>query len=144
MAEQTVRLRKRSGGSGLTFEGRHYSWPEDGSVTEVPYDLAMRLLAIQDGDYSVEGEAAPARGVTGVAPASVQPASSAGLGGSEEGAEPGREDDEHERREVTEPGPDDEHAVTEPAPPPENDGSPVTPRPRAGTRTRRSPDVHKR
>lgn len=136
----TVRLRKRSGGSGLTFEGQHYSWPEDGAVTEVPYDLAMRLLGVQDGDYSVAGEAAPPRGVTGVAPASVQSARAAGLDGSEEGAESDHEedDDDDEGREVTEPAPGGEQAVTEPAPPPENDGSPVTPRPRAGTRTRRT------
>jgi hypothetical protein len=138
----TVLLRKKSGGATITGpDGTKYSWPQDGAVTEVPYSLGMALLGIQDGDYSVSGEAAPPRGLTDVAPASVQSANSAGLEGSEEGAE-----DEAESREVTEPAPSDEHKVTEPAPkaahkadegskaPESGAGSKITPRPAAGTR----------
>lgn len=136
-----VRLRKRSGGHGHRYEGREYTWPEDGSATEVPYAHAMDLLAIPDGDYSVEGEPAPARGVTGVAPASVRSAKDAGLDGSQEDA--GEDSSEEEDREVTEPAPAAEGAVTEPAPeatvtegsraPESGDGSKITPKPRAGT-----------
>src|SRR5579859_7558697 len=110
MPEHTVRLRKASGGAGLTYDGHEYSWPRDGSVTAVPYELALSLLAVPDGDYSVEGEAAPVKGTTDVAPASVQQAGDAGLAGSGEGegATGGRK--------VTEPAPEDGHKVTEPAP----------------------------
>lgn len=138
MTEHTVRLRKRSGGSSLTWEGKRYEWAQSGSVVDVPYDLAMILLGIPDGDFSVEGEAAPARGIEDVAPASVRSAADSGLSGSEEGA------GEDEDREVTEPAPEDAHAVTEPAPaggvregstaPESGDGSKITPKPRAGTR----------
>ena len=139
----TVLLRKRSGGATITGpDGTIYSWPQDGAVTEVPYGLGMALLGIQDGDYSVSGEAAPPRGLTDVAPASVQSAGRAGLEGSEEGAD----EDEDEGREVTEPAPKDEHDVTEPAPkaahkadegsraPESGTGSKITPRPTGGTR----------
>ena len=137
MPEHTVRLRKASGGAGLTYDGHEYSWPRDGSVTAVPYELALSLLAVPDGDYSVEGEPVPVKGTTDVAPASVQQAGDAGLAGSGEG-----EGD----REVTEPAPEDERKVTEPAPktgreasegsraPESGDGSKITPKPRAGTR----------
>jgi hypothetical protein len=146
MPEHTVRLRKRSGGSGLTHNHIHYEWPENGSVTEVPYDLAMRLLAVQDGDFSVAGEAAPARGLTSVNPGSVRSARDAGLSGSEEGAEGEDGTEGDEAREVTEPAPAGVHVVTEPAPragqeaaegsqaPESGAGSKITPRPTAGTR----------
>lgn len=144
MAENTVRLRKRSGGSGLTWKHVQYLWEHDGSVTEVPAPLAAILLGIPDGDYSVEGEAAPARGVVDVAPASVRSAADSGLKGSEEGAEDEDSTEEDEAREVTEPAPSAVHVVTEPAPkaavaegsraPESGEGSPVTPKPRAGTR----------
>jgi hypothetical protein len=141
MTEHTVRLRKRSGGSGLTHHGKLYEWPHNGAVTEVPHALAKILLAIQDGDYSVEGEPPPARGVVDVAPASVRSARDSGLAGSEEGAE------DEDAREVTEPAPSSVHVVTEPAPkgkvaeagegskaPESGRGSPVTPRSTASTR----------
>jgi hypothetical protein len=53
--EQTVRIRKAQSGS----VSGGYEWPEDGSVIPVPYDLAMRLVAIQDGGFSVVDEPEP-------------------------------------------------------------------------------------
>ena len=41
-------LRKARGGSGVG----EYWWPADGSVTEVPDQLAAGLLAIPDGGYT--------------------------------------------------------------------------------------------
>lgn len=85
MAEHTVHLRKDCGGA--TIAG--IAWPEDGSVAEVPYDLALELLAIPDGDFSVlDGEPDPL---------------------------PGRPK-RPRRKTVTEPAPAAEAAVTEPAP----------------------------
>ena len=51
-----VPLRKaRAGGTSLGFE-----WPEDGSVVEVPDAIAVQLLAIKDGGFSVaEAPAGP-------------------------------------------------------------------------------------
>jgi hypothetical protein len=132
--EQLVRLRKAVGGNTMTHDGVMYSWPAGDPVADVPYGLAVSLLAVPEWGYSVEagGEALHVPGSEG-APGSVRDASTAGLAASREGAPQG----------VTEPAPDDEeHKVTEPAPKAahpvaeggENTGSPVTPRPRAGTR----------
>lgn len=44
-----VPLRKaRAGGTSLGFD-----WPTDGSVVEVPDDVAVELLAIKDGTFTV-------------------------------------------------------------------------------------------
>jgi hypothetical protein len=47
-----VPLRKaRAGGTSLG-----YDWPEDGAVVEVPDDVAVALLGIKDGGFSVAPE----------------------------------------------------------------------------------------
>jgi hypothetical protein len=83
MGEQMVPLRKASG--GCTVLGYH--WAHDGDVTEVPYDVAMELLAIPGGGYSVADdepepvtEPAPAAKapVTEPAPAAKAPARGSG------------------------------------------------------------------
>lgn len=161
---QTVRLRKAVGGSTLTYEGEQYSWPVGEPVCEVPYELAVELLRIPGGGYSVEGEALHVQGSEG-APGSVQTSAQAGLAASREGApqEPVRDEsgkDGDSGREITEPDAEGEHKVTEPAPDAEHKvtegdgekdgagkpepesiaedghrtGSPITPRPQAGTR----------
>ena len=56
MSEQTVPLRKATGGTTLTYEGQEYHWATDGDVVEVPAGFAARLLAIGDGGYSVASE----------------------------------------------------------------------------------------
>lgn len=58
MAESTVRLRKAAGGATLTYDGKPYTWKQDGTVVKVPYEFAMTLLGIPGGGYSVEGDEA--------------------------------------------------------------------------------------
>lgn len=60
-------LRKDSGGSTVNWRGASYDWPEDGSVCDVPVEMAMELLAIHGGGYSEvpAEEEAPANGGNG-------------------------------------------------------------------------------
>jgi hypothetical protein len=117
---QMVRLRKVTGGNSVEWEGRQWSWGADGSVTEVPYALALSLLQIPDGGYSVEGDtivhaaSAPAGG-------GVQSAHDAGLKGSAEGEGSTRGAGGQDEPEASGP------VLATPT------GSPVTPRPVAAT-----------
>lgn len=48
-------LAKRQGGT--TVAGHH--WKHDGAAVDVPYDLAMELLAIKGGGFYVPGPESP-------------------------------------------------------------------------------------
>lgn len=77
MAEHPpVLLRKLSGG-GCTIwhDGEAYTWPAGDPVAEVPYDLAVALLDIPDGDYRAEGDSGEGGEDEGGAPASQEPPS---------------------------------------------------------------------
>lgn len=52
MAERLIGIRKESGGCTLTHDGAEYSWPKDGSVVEVPYGWGQELKAIRGGGFS--------------------------------------------------------------------------------------------
>ena len=54
-----MRIRKESGGTTITHRNARYEWPEDGSVTDVPPDLAADLLGIRGGGYSEAPEPEP-------------------------------------------------------------------------------------
>jgi hypothetical protein len=46
-------LQKEKGGCSILWRRVDYAWPEDGSVCDVPDDLATDLLAIKGGGYNV-------------------------------------------------------------------------------------------
>lgn len=58
-----VRLRKdqEGGAAGRLADGTgwSYEWPQDGAVVEVPYEVALDLLAIPHAGYSVADETDP-------------------------------------------------------------------------------------
>lgn len=153
MAERMIELHKKTGGATLTGpDGEEYTWPMDRPVAEVPYGWALELLAIPDGGFYVQGDAA--RGLTVTAErGTTMTAEQAGLGASvvrpaapsEPPPDPealtggdgsGDDEDGDGDPEVTEPGPAAENAVTEPAPPPPNSASPGAERRRGATQTR--------
>lgn len=45
-------VRKESGGTTITHRNVSYEWPEDGSVADIPPELAADLLSIRGGGYS--------------------------------------------------------------------------------------------
>lgn len=45
-------LRKETGGTAITWEGRQYEWPADNPVCEVPQPLGQVLLGISGAGYS--------------------------------------------------------------------------------------------
>ena len=49
MTEPLVNIRKDKAGS----VSGGWTWPEDGAVVAVPYTLALELVAIRDGGFSV-------------------------------------------------------------------------------------------
>jgi hypothetical protein len=132
MAEHLVPLGKRTGGATLTGpDGEQYAWAEDGGVTGVPYEWALELLRVPDAGFFVADAEKAKAAADHVPPGDsghpdgatvIEPAPGLGVTG----------------RMVTEPAPPAAEAVAEGSQAPESgDGSPVTPKPRGGTRTRK-------
>ena len=134
MSEHLVPIEKESGGSTLTWRGQEFTWPKDGSVAEVPYELACELLAIRDGGFTVADEKKAAAAAKDHAVVS-------------QSADQGHDDAERRQviepapgksvadRMVTEPGPSPDREIAEVTAPPTTQQSPITPKPRGGTRS---------
>jgi hypothetical protein len=133
MPEHLVPLEKESGGSTITWRGQEFTWPKDGSVTEVPYELACELLAIRDADFAVADEKKAEAAAAGHAV--VSQSADHGHDGTEgrQVIEPGPGKDVAARM-VTEPGPSPDREIAEIPKPPMSQASPLTPKPRGGTR----------
>ena len=133
MAELTVDICKETGGATLTHDGETYFWKKDGDAVAVPYDWAQELLALRGAGFSVadDKELEKAADKAAKVAATVAP------------DEPPRDAPVHDAGlEARAPEGLDLPAAQEQLParpmgsqaPESGDGSPITPKPRAGTR----------
>lgn len=94
-----VRLRKDQAGdaAGRLADGTGWSfeWPQDGAVIEVPYEVALDLLAIPHGGYGVADDAESAAG---------------------EDESPGEHADSEDASEIEEPAPTEDEFSEAPTP----------------------------
>ena len=134
MAEHLVPLKKESGGSAFTWHDQEFEWKKDGDVVDVPYELALELLALPSGDFEVadEKKAQKAADEHKVATQDADHGHDHTEGRQVIEPAPGNT---VEGRMVTEPGPSPDREISEHPPPPTTQDSPIKPKPRGGTRT---------
>jgi hypothetical protein len=79
-----MHIKKNRGGSAIRWrDGREYSWPEDGSVCEVPDELGLDLLRLDPGEYTRVEPPRPApkaAATKAAAPEAAKPAAPASAG----------------------------------------------------------------